>query len=261
MASIKEWAAQNQPDIWMWGGLGILACNMPVTGYSAIQAYKKVEKKKEELGVKKLGVKDTVKCVWKSTLLPIASYGAGAACVIRGNHVQGKAIAALTAVAAVAQDSLRDIQESIKETVSEEVYSEVKEKAAQKKVDKNPPGEKTAKVVRQTSSAAEPYTSNGEKVLFMEPTTGRYFMANEDIVARAIAELNTAILTYDHQSLNDFYDFLNLDPTSIGDDLGWSSTDGKVFVSYSSTLVNGAKPCVVIDFGTTPPRYAYRERY
>ena len=56
-------------------------------------------------------------------------------------------------------------------------------------------------------------------------------------------------------SLNDFYDELGLEHTSIGHELGWNVYH-LLELHLSPQLTNEDRPCVVIDY-VYPPKYDY----
>ena len=58
-------------------------------------------------------------------------------------------------------------------------------------------------------------------------------------------------------SLNDFYDEIGLDHTSVGDDLGWN-TDKLIDINFSSQLNDNGEPSVVLDYAVVPNYNYYK---
>ena len=58
-------------------------------------------------------------------------------------------------------------------------------------------------------------------------------------------------------SANEIYSYLNLDPVSMGNELGWDiNNDGQLEFDISSTISEDDEPCLTIQFMTKP-----RDRY
>ena len=64
---------------------------------------------------------------------------------------------------------------------------------------------------------------DGNKQLFYDDFSGRYFESTMEDVIWAEYELNRTVSIYGGVYLNDFYDFLNIPTTDYGNYLGWSA--------------------------------------
>jgi len=59
-------------------------------------------------------------------------------------------------------------------------------------------------------------------------------------------------------SLNEFYMEIGLPTVETGDDLGWRTDRGLIDLRFSSQLVNGRTPCLVMSHNN-PPEYGYSD--
>ena len=57
-------------------------------------------------------------------------------------------------------------------------------------------------------------------------------------------------------SLNEFFDELGLDHSSIGDDLGWNLDSGLIDLDFSSQIADDGTPCIVVNY-QVKPKYGY----
>lgn len=113
--------------------------------------------------------------------------------------------------------------------------------------------EVTTNVIKksQPKSSEVIIASKGE-TLFYETVTGRYFKSDIEVVRRIINELNKDLLSDMTITLNELFYSLNLDPTSVGDYLGWVIDDGLLEISLTSHLDTNDNPCVAINYDRTP---------
>ena len=89
---------------------------------------------------------------------------------------------------------------------------------------------------------------------------GRYFYSDVETLKRAENKLNRQMATMSEPyiSLNEFYMEIGLPAVDIGEDLGWNVDDGMIELRFSSQLVNGRTPCLVVSH-LIPPKYDYNK--
>lgn len=208
------------------------------------KALEKIEEKKNEKWVDKLTPVDTVKATWKC-YIPAAITGVtSAACLIGANTVGAKRNAALAAAYKLSETALAEYREKVVETFGEKKDQLIREKVADKHVKENP--------VTQNNVI---FTGNGDSQC-LDLMSGQYFLSNIDKVKKAENEINKQMLEDGYVSLNDFYDYLNIDHTGFGDLLGWNLDDGLIALQYSSHLTPEGVPCLAIQY-VVPPKYEY----
>ena len=230
---------------------GIGVAGMITTVVLAVKATPKalelIEDKKEELDADKLTIVDTVKAAWKP-YVPAAVTGAlSTVCIIGGNAVGTRRTAALAAAYKISETALHEYKDAIVETVGEEKAKEVKEKIVQNKLDKNPVVEKQIIV------------TNKGTFLCYDSLSGRYFQSDIETIRKAQNDINDYLFSEDYASLNMFYDFLGLEHTRLGAELGWKIDSGTLQIEFDSTLASDKSqgiapgtPCLVLDYNVAP---------
>ncbi len=245
LTDVKRFVSARSPEILT--GIGI--AGMVTTTVLAVKATPKamslIEDKKNEEWVDELSPLDVVKIAWKPYIPAIITCVVSTTCIIGASSVNAKRNAALATAYKLSETALTEYREKVIETIGEKKEQIVRDKVAEERIKKNPVSKNEVIV-----------TGNG-KTLCFDPVSGRYFMSSIDVIKRAENELNKQMLhdISGYVSLNDFYDELGLDHTSVGDDLGWN-TDQLIDICFSSQLNDNGEPSVVLDF-LVAPKYGY----
>lgn len=245
LTDVKRFVSARSPEILT--GIGI--AGMVTTTVLAVKATPKamslIEDKKNEEWVDELSPLDVVKIAWKPYIPAIITCVVSTTCIIGASSVNAKRNAALATAYKLSETALSEYREKVIETIGEKKEQIVRDKIAEERIKKNPVSKNEVIV-----------TGNG-KTLCFDPVSGRYFMSSIDVIKRAENELNKQMLhdISGYVSLNDFYDELGLDHTSVGDDLGWN-TDQLIDICFSSQLNDNGEPSVVLDF-LVAPKYGY----
>ena len=101
-------------------------------------------------------------------------------------------------------------------------------------------------------------TGNGTTLCF-DAVSGRYFQSSMQKIESAKNKINERMLCENYVSLNDLYDELGMEPTKIGEDLGWNIfTDRLIDISFSSQLADDGTPCLVMDYSVAPRNDYYK---
>ena len=230
-------------------GIGI--AGMITTVVLAVKATPKalelIEDRKEELDAGKLTVVDTVKAAWKPYVPAVVTGVLSTVCIIGGNAIGTRRTAALAAAYKISETALHEYKDAIVETAGEEKAKEVKEKVAQNKLDKNPVVEKQIIV------------TNKGTFLCYDSLSGRYFQSDIETIRKAQNDINDYLFSEDYASLNMFYDFLGLEHTRLGAELGWKIDSGTLQIEFDSTLASDKSqgiapgtPCLVLDYNVAP---------
>ena len=242
---IRKFASKRSPEILT--GIGI--AGMITTTILAVRATPKalelIEEKKEEESVDELSSFEVVKAAWKPYIPAMVTCVASTACLIGASSVNTKRNAALATAYKLSETALSEYRDKVVETIGEKKERIVRDKVAEERVKKNAVSKNEVIV-----------TGNG-KTLCFDPISGRYFMCSIETIKRAENELNKQMLhdISGYVSLNEFYDELGLDHTSVGDDLGWN-TDQLIDINFSSQLNDNGEPSVVLDY-LVAPKYDY----
>ena len=242
--SVRTATKKHSPEILT--GIGI--AGMITTTVMAIRATPKalilIEEKKDEEGIDKLTPVETVKVAWPC-YIPAAVTGAlSVACLIGASSVNVRRNAALATAYTLSESALKEYQEKVIETIGEKKEQSVRDAIAKDRIDRDP-----------VSSREVIITERGNTLCY-DVISGRYFKSDIDKLKKVENELNRQMRDNMYISLNEFYYKIGLNPTSIGDDLGWSIDHGYIELKFSSQLADEGTPCLVIDYQVAP-RYEY----
>ena len=247
MASTREFINKRSPEILT--GIGI--AGMITTTVLAVRATPKalelIEEKKDEDAVDELSPLEIVKTAWKPYIPATVTGVVSVSCLIGASSANAKRNAALATAYKLSETALSEYREKVIETIGEKKEKTVRDKVAEERVKKNP------------VSKSEVIVTNNGTTLCFDPISARYFKSSIDKIKRAENELNKQMLhdISGYVSLNDFYDELGLDHTTIGDDLGWN-VDKLIDISFSSQLNDNGEPSVVLDYVVTPKSNFYK---
>lgn len=244
-SDVRNFVSRRSPEILT--GIGI--AGMVTTTVLAVKATPKalelIEERKKEIWVDKLSPVELVKTAWKPYVPAAVTCVMSTACLIGASSVNLRRNAALATAYKLSETALTEYREKVIETIGEKKEHTIRDKVAEERVKKNP------------VSKNEVIITNTGKTLCYDPISGRYFYSSIEKIKSAENKLNKTMI-HDfsgYVSLNDFYDEIGLDHTSVGDDLGWN-TDKLIDIHFSSQLNDNGEPSVVLDY-TTAPKYDY----
>lgn len=191
-----------------------------------------------------LPIKDVIRLTWKC-YIPSAITGClSISCLIGASSANARRNAALATAYTLSESALKEYQEKVIETIGEKKEQSVRDAVAKDRIDRAP-----------VSSREVIITEKGNTLCY-DVTSGRYFKTDIDKLKKAEQELNRRMRDEMYISLNEFYYEIGLNPTSIGDDLGWNIDRGYIELDFSSQLADDGTPCLVIDYRVAP-RYEY----
>lgn len=246
----KVFLDKHSPEILTGIGIAGLITTTVLAVKATPKALVLIEEKKEEEGVDKLTPVQVVKAAWKP-YVPAAVTGVlSTTCIIGASSVNVRRNAALATAYKISETALAEYRDKVVETVGEVKEKQIREKVAKEKVDKNP-----------INSGDVIITDKGNTLCF-DVISGRYFRSDIDRIKRAANELNRQMLTdpFGYVSVNEFYDELDLEHISVGDELGWNVATGMIDIQLGSCLAKDNTPCVVIDYKVAP-KYDYTSPY
>lgn len=258
LKNVSKSVSKHSPEILT--GLGI--AGMITSTVLAVRATPKaialLEERKEELNqdnfnkniekdyslknhkeLEKLGFKETVKTVWKCYIPSAIMMGVSVPCLIFANSVHIRRHAVLATAYHLSETAATEYRKKVIETIGEKKEEAIRDKINKDRIEKNPVVEN--KVI---------ITEKGNTLCY-EPLSGRYFKSDIDKINKAVNEINRRINQNYYVSLNELYDELGLEETTLGDELGWNSDDGLLDLHFSAQA-NDGNPCLVLDFAMLP---------
>lgn len=188
---------------------------------------------------------ETVKAAWKPYIPAIIAGTVSTACLIGANSVNARRNAALATAYKLSETALIDYRSKVIETIGEKKEQVIKEKVDKERIEKNPVSKNEVFI-----------TSNNGNTLCYDVISGRYFKSDIERLKRVENELNKRMLNEMYISLNEFYNELGLQCTSLGNELGWNIEDGLMDLHFSSQIADNGEPCIVVDYHIAP-RYGF----
>lgn len=242
---------RKSPEILTGVGIGGMITTIVLAVRATPEALRRIEAKKRTEKHKKLTPVQTIQAAWMCYIPAGVTGTVSVACLIGASAVNGRRNAALATAYSLAENTLRDYRSKVVETIGEKKEEAILDAMDRERVERNPPPSNLEAPV--TEGAVAP-------VLCMDATFGRYFYSDVETLKRAANKLNWQMnnMSEPYVSLNEFYMEVGLPTVEVGDDLGWRSDKGLIDLHFSSQLVNGHTPCLVVSHNN-PPEYGYSE--
>lgn len=189
--------------------------------------------------------KELVQEYWKD-YIPTATLAATTiASIIGAQSINNKRNVAIASAYALTDNALREYRAQVIETFGEKEARKVNEGLAKKHIDAIPPTNETIII-----------TGEGDS-LFRDSLSDRYFKTDIEKVRKAVNDINFVINNDGYASLNDFYGKLGINPTGLGETLGWRS-DQLLEVDFYPVMAADGKPCIELQYPKEPLREYYR---
>lgn len=187
--------------------------------------------------------KETIKETWKH-YIPTAIAGAATiGCIIGINGVNKKQLAAMTGAYVLLDSTYKKHKDKIKEVLGNETFEKIRRGFIEDEMKKNDISE---------------YRTD-ENLLFYEEHIGKFFEKTMLEVQDAEYQLNRKLAIDGEVTLNDFFEFLGLDPIEIGDALGWSveticDSNHPAWIDFEHELIetDDGLECRIITFVDQP---------
>lgn len=244
----KAILSKRSPEILI--GIGI--AGMVTTTVLAVKATPKALRLIEEAQAEQEDLMTHVektKACWKCYIPAVTTGVFSIACIIGANSVHARRNAGLAAAYKLSETALTEYRDKVVETFGEKKEKQVREKVDKERLEKNP--------VDKTDVAV---TNSQYSTLCYDPISGRYFYSDIEHIKRSENKLNKSMVhdINGYVSVNDFYDELGLEHTSIGYDLGWNIDKGLLDIDFTSQIATDGTPCIVLNYNIAP-KYGYVE--
>lgn len=223
------------------GGIGVIT-----TTALAIKATPKaitlLEEAKKEKGDELTKVEKAK--VITPVYIPMAVSGvATLVCIFGANMLNKRQQAALMSAYALLDNSYKEYKGKVKELFGEDGNDQV-----------------VAEIVKDKYEESEEMETNSDEILFYDSFSDQFFLSTRVRVSQAEYNLNRSISMDGYASLNEFYEYLDIEPIEGGEELGWS--DGGNLTRYWQSWIDfGHKTvlmedneteCIVIDMQQEP---------
>ena len=178
---------------------------------------------------------------WDCFIPPALTCTTTIAAIVLSNRIGTRRTAAMAAAYSLSERAFTEYKEKVYETIGKNKERKIQDEIAQDQVLRNPPRSDMIVV--------------GSDVIFHEAFTGRYFRSNMEDVKQAVNRINHHMINNFSADLNDFYDFVGLDRTDMGDLLGWNS-DKLIELDFSTIMDDQQRPAISFRY-KIPPREGY----
>lgn len=217
LSNALRFAKLYQADIYTWigaAGVVVTAALAAKASPKAIDILKDEQFKKED----ELNVFETVKAVAPVYLPAVISGAVSIACIFESNTVHKHKEIGLMSACSVANAAYRKYRDNVKDSVGKDIDDDILEKTVKEHI----ADEEHLKPISETEE------------LYYEPFSGVYFNAEPKNVAIAEYLVNKKFMEHGYASLNDFYGYLGIPKSELGDAYGWSAESG-IDSGYSDT--------------------------
>lgn len=248
-------AAENSPVILTALAVTGTLSTAYLVASATVRAIRVVDTAEEEnaIKLKEAGVdhapltfQEKASLVWKE-YIPAAASAAMTVAAIVGVKAAGDRSAAAMAMAYKASEkAYTEYRESAAEKAGKAKEQAIREQAAQRRGEAHP---------METTPMV--FTGKGETLVY-DTWNDRYFQHDIELIRRAENDFNQKIIHDGSATLNDLWDFLEVNKTLGSDVVGWD-TDKLLQIDYIWQTING-NPCLFLGF-STQPKMLYGTRY
>ena len=230
------------------GGAGVIATSIMAVKATpkALRLMEEAEREKGDKLTKLEVVKTTGRVYVPSAITAIGTI----ACIFGANSMNKKRQAALVSAYALIDNSYKQYKNKLIELHGKETHEEILNSIAieeARNVNVN-----ASSLCANTSLTFDDLCS--DPILFYDEYGNRYFETTVEQVLTAEYHLNRNFVLRGFVTLNEFYDFLGLDTTDYGDEVGWTVEDGLYWIDFDHRKVEleDGLECYVIDIPWGP---------
>lgn len=214
-------------------------------GYKAADLIREYEQSRDDHinGRYQTTAKEKLQIAWPLFMPAIGVGAITLSCVVSANHVHGKRAAALAGAYSLSEKAFTEYRDKVVEQIGSTKETKVRDAVAQDQTSQD--GNKITEIVIE----------EGKDWVCYETLSGRYFTTTVEKINQARNHFNKKLLDQMYGSLNDFWDELGLESTTMGDELGWTQ-DHLMEVHITTTLAKDGSPCLSLGYVRSPePNY------
>lgn len=244
--SVEKFSVDNSPAILSAIGVAGTITTAVLSAKAGVEAHLILDENTERRsdGPNPQSQKEKIQLTWKVWVLPASVGTITVTSIILANRIGTRRAAAMATAYIVSAEAFDEYKHKVVEKLGETQERKVRDDIAQDRVDKAG----NALIVLDDT-----------KVLCFEQYTGRYFNSTVETIKQAQNQINYRILNDGYASLSDFYNLIDLPLTSVSEELGWNS-DKMLEIQFATVMSETQKPCISIDFDTTPVRNYHKFR-
>lgn len=213
------------------GGIGVIATAV-LAAKTSPKAAALIESKEEEKG-EELTKWEVIKTATPAYIPAIVTGVSTIACIFGANILNKHQQASLASAYALIDNSYKAYKDKLKELYGEEAHNNIIDALAVEKAEEI--GVYNYGPVSLCNLSIEDGTS--EPRLFYDEFSNRYFETTIEQVLNAEYHFNRNFVLRGYAFLNEFYEFLGLEHTEYGDQVGWSSEDETYWIEFNHRKV------------------------
>ena len=230
----------NSGTILTWIG----AAGVVVTSVMAVKSTPKaihiLEEAKEKKG-EDLTAIETIRAAGPIYIPAIISGASTIACIFGANILNKRSQAALASAYVFLDNSYKEYKNKVSELYGDDANNNIREEIAKDKY----------------KDYNDSFTD--DKQLYFDEYSGRYFQSTPEDIQKAEYELNRTLSIDDEVYLNDWYEYIGLEPLDHGKDFGWSTGinyeqywQSWIDFSHTKTVLDDGLECIIISFDQEP---------
>ncbi len=171
--------------------------------------------------------------------IPTAFSVAATITAIVGSHVAASnRIAVMSSAYTMAQEAAHMYRDKVHEIVGERKAAEIDKAVADEKV-------------KEIQPSQQPLVIGNGDILCMDSLSGQTFYSTMEKIRKAMNDTNYELMSSMFVTLNEFYERLGIKPNKMGEYMGWN-TDHMIDLTFSSTVTEDGRPCLVVSFRNEP---------
>lgn len=208
----------------------------------ATTALAETDETNESLGhaIQKRSPKETFLITWKFYLPAGVAGAATIACIIGANQIGLRRQAALLGAYTLADTAFREYKDEVLAQLGENKERKIHDEIVKRKIDENPPRDEQVII-----------TGGGEQLCY-DTLSGRYFKSDIETIRQAANTVNQEILGGNmYAPLNEFWGFLGLGSTTLGEEVGFN-LEHFVELVFTSHLAQDGTPCLAVGYTKLP---------
>lgn len=210
----RGFVKRNSATILTCAGAAGVVSTAVLTAKAATKASKILEQAAEEKG-EKLTPLEAVNVAAPVYIPAVISGVAAITCIFGASIINKKTQASLVSAYGLLDQSYKEYKKKVEELYGEGADAKVRNEIAKEKY--------TGKEKRPISD---------DSVLFFDQYSNRYFWSTMQDVKDAEYHFNRNFALRSYAELNEFYEFLGLEPTAFGAEVGWSMDAGAQWYGY-----------------------------
>lgn len=225
-----------------------------ITAFLAVKATPKalklINKAEKEKG-NALTVWETFKTVNKVYVPSILTGIGTTVCIFGANALSKHQQVAIMSAYALINNSYKEYKDKLKEICGEETHQDIINALAVEKAEET---HITSECLCNTCNLSLADYS-GDLQLFYDEYTNRYFEATIEQVISAEYHLNRNYVLRGYALLNEFYEFLGLESTDYGSEVGWAVDDDCLFwidFNHRKATIDNDLECYIIEMPFEP---------